>query len=326
MPIAMLMETQTTDTVSFWLFADSSIILWGEEPQVTFNLFDLTYRVGRESGTVDEGIATGGSTTTIIDTNALDQDDDYWNKGTAWIIRDSAGASAAPEGEYSVISDFATSTDTATLQDTLTAAVASGDRYAVGRKQVPLHIIIQKINQVLIDLGVVPYTDTTSVVMAANQTEYTLPVAASHDLREVWLQMDNTDADDNLWVEIFNWVVEKSDRGVADTLILPLQYSKDYYLKLVYMAKHPSLYASTDKLSEHVPLERVVFPAVLDCLRWRKQRTRQRTFDDDIERWEEKVELVRQSSPVQAPSRPGKIFTLVAVTGEYDDEPNKVYL
>jgi len=120
--------------------------------------------------------------------------------------------------------------------------------------------------------------------------------------------------------------VEKSDPGVADTLILPMQYSSGYYLKLVYMTKHPSLYTATSVLSEHVPLERVIYPAILDCLRWRKQRTRLSTFDDDIDRYNELSENVRSTHPVKMPRKAGKILALGTEPLEYDNEPNKVYL
>ena len=47
------------------------------------------------------------------------------NGGTAWVIYDGGAAGAAPENEYSVVSDFANSTGTVTLRTTLTAAVAA---------------------------------------------------------------------------------------------------------------------------------------------------------------------------------------------------------
>ena len=115
---------------------------------MTITLFDLTKDLARLLGTLYEGVATGGSTTTIADTVERLEDDDYWNGGTAWITYDAAGAGAAPQGEYSSISDFAQTGGIVTLRSTLTGAVASGDRYAVATSRYPLHILIQKINQV----------------------------------------------------------------------------------------------------------------------------------------------------------------------------------
>ena len=190
----------------------------------------------------------------------------------------------------------------------------------------PLHVIISSINQALIDLGPIPYTDTTSITIASNQTEYTLPIAANRTLRQVWLQLDKTDADDNLWTEIVNWVVEKEDPGNADTLILPTQYDSGYALKLIYNRVHPELFTSTSVLSEHVPIERVVYPAILNCFKWRKRRTRSSRYDDDIERYEGFVEQMRISYPVMTPSKPSRLVIVSDGKLEYDDEPGTVYL
>ena len=307
-----------------WLFEDEQVILWGEE-DVTYTLFDLTYMVAREMGITIEGIATSGATTTIIDTNDRTEDNDYWNGGTAWILRDALGASAAPEGQYSVISDH-TSAGTVTLRDALTAAVAVGDRYAVADDKVPLHIIIQKINQALTDLGAIPYTDTTSVTIADDKTEYTLPAAANLDLRAVYIQMEDDDTNDNQWREILTWSVERQDPGNADLLILQEQYLSGYDLKLEYMANHADLFTYTDPLSEHVPAERVIYPAIVECLKYRKQRTRWRDFDADIARYEAKAEQVRQTRPIRQLQRSARLMIVGDTPIEYESEPGKVYL
>src|SRR3990167_11523643 len=85
-------------------------------------------------GILKYGLATGGSTTTVVDTNheAGEKDSD-WKHGTAIILRDSGGAGAAPEGEFSRISAYAPNTSTFTLASTLTASPASGDRYGIAR-------------------------------------------------------------------------------------------------------------------------------------------------------------------------------------------------
>ena len=51
---------------------------------MTYTLGELTYRAAREIEDVREGVATGGSTTTIVDSNNRTEHDDYWNGGTAW--------------------------------------------------------------------------------------------------------------------------------------------------------------------------------------------------------------------------------------------------
>jgi len=276
---------------------------------MTTKLFDLSYRVARELGYLDEGVVTGGNTTTLIDTNDRTEDDDYWNGGTVWIIRDAGGASAAPEREYSIVSDFVNSTSTISLRDALTVAVASGDRYAVSSDWVPLHIIISKINQALLDMGVIPYTDKTTITIAANQTEYTLPRAAHQDLTQVWIQYD-TDTNDNEWEEVLNWRVQANAVAAAPTLILPYQYTSGYLILLVYNAVHPELYVYSDDLSDAIPIERVVYPAIRDCFLWLKQRTRRADWDNDIARWEARSEQVKATRQIYKARKPSKVVTI----------------
>lgn len=292
---------------------------------MTYTLFDLTYRVARELGLTQEGVATGGSTTSLVDTVMRTEPDDYWNNGTIWVLRDAGGASAAPEKEYATISDFVSTTSTMTIS-ALTAAIAGGDRYACMTKHVPLHVIIQKINQAIMDLGPIPYADITSITTAADQTEYTLPVAAKRDLIQVRIQLIDDDANDNKWRKLDgNWEVQQADPGAAPRLIIP-QYTAGYDLKLVYLADHPELQVATAVLSEYVPLERVIYPAVLACFEYRKQRTGWNTWDDEIENYRQKVERVKIDKPVQRPPRDYRYHHTGGNMVVNDDEPNKVYV
>ncbi len=312
------------DETEYWIWPDGDYLLWGDE-LMTFALADITYRVARELGIVTEGVATSGTTSTIVDSDARDEDDDYWNKGTAWILRDAAGASAAPEKEYSVIQDFTATNDTIVLQDSLTVAVGEGDRYAVAEKYVPLQIIIQKINQALNDLGRIPYVDTTSLTISDNKTEYTLPIASKLDFRLVSIQTNKV-ASNNYWNVISNAEVEQADPGAAPTLILPEQYSSGYKLKLEYMANHPNMYQPTDPLSETVPVERVVIPAVLECLRYRRQKMNTDDFDADIKDYTDRKANLAVNYPIRLPPRPSRVGIVHNVEAHYDDLPGKVYL
>ena len=95
-------------------------------------LFDLTYKVARHLGVLTEGVATGGSATTIVDNPYRSEADDYWLYGSAWIVYDAGGAGASPQGKYARISDSISTTWTITI-GTVTDAVAAGDRYALSR-------------------------------------------------------------------------------------------------------------------------------------------------------------------------------------------------
>lgn len=290
---------------------------------MSYNIFDLSYMVARELGVLEEGTATGGSTTTLIDTVYRDEDDDYWNSGTLWLVYDAGAAGAAPQGEWARITDHVSSTKTITFTGALTAAIAANDLYAVCDDEYPRDTIVSQINRSLTDMGRIVYTDTTTITTADDQTEYTLPIGlAAGDLKEVWLQGDDDDADDNRWARIYNWDVQKSATGTADELLLQYQYASGYALKLVYIAPHPEMRTRTTKLSEFVPLPNIIFNTVLNLLRLKKAATENPKYNTEIVKYESKVAALK---PLPTPRKRGKLLTLGA-TGSLDSEPNKVYL
>lgn len=232
-------------------------------------LFDLTYELARSLGVVNEGVATGGSATTIADTVERLEDDDFWNNGSAWILYDAAGAGAAPQGEFSFVSDFATTGGIVSLRTTLTAAVAAGDRYAIARERYPLNLLNQKINEALTGV-VIEKTDITTITIADSQTEYSLPSDVI-EMKEVWIS-SNDDTDDNRWEQVFDWTVQKSATGTANKIIFGHQYSTSAVVKLIYLAYHATLRAATDKLDDTIHINRVIYTAAVGCLLWRKAK------------------------------------------------------
>lgn len=233
-------------------------------------LFDLTHQLARLLGVVTEGAATGGSTTTIVDTVERTEADDFWNLGTAWILYDAGGAGAAPQGEYSVISDFTASSDTITLRSTLSAAVAAGDRYAVAGIRYPLQLLSQKINEVLTTIPI-QKDDITTITIADGQTEYSLP-SDVWDLKEVWAQTNTDDSNDTRPEKLYDWDMQKSATGTANKLVLGRQFSTDTILKLVYLTDHQVLRSASDKLDTTIHVNRVLYDAAVRCLLWYKTK------------------------------------------------------
>ena len=75
--------------------------------------------------------ATGGTTTTIVDSDLGGTDSDFV-RGTMVVIRDAGGASAAPENEFAEITAYTSSTGTLTgAASSFTVAPASGDTYGL---------------------------------------------------------------------------------------------------------------------------------------------------------------------------------------------------
>lgn len=278
-------------------------------------LFDLVYRVYRELGLLVEGRATAGSTTTIADTNDRTEANDYWNNGTAFIVYDAGGSNSPPQGEYAVVSDFVSSTSTITLRDGLTTSVSLGDRYAIADgSRIRLERVIQAINNALVDLGPIPLTDL-SLSTESEKREYELPLAASRDLRAVYLQLDNTDDDDNQWSRIPNWSIQRNSIGDNDTLLLDFQPIPGYTLKLEFEAIHPEMAVYDHELADSIPPERVVYAAALDVARWFRDKYRIATWNTRVSDLERKHEQARSMRVISAPPRtkPAKLFV---VTGE----------
>lgn len=146
--------------------------------------FQLTHLLQRVYDKLEQTrglVATGGSTTTIVDTNISDEiDDDTYKGWTAFVSYDAGGAGAAPEGEYQSISDYAQSTNTLTIA-AFTVAIAVGDRATITRNSLyPLYDVRRLCNNALKELGRVPNLDT-SLTTAADQTEYDIPATVQWD-------------------------------------------------------------------------------------------------------------------------------------------------
>ena len=273
-------------------------------------LFDLVWRSLVVLGTARTGTATGGSTTTIIDTNGLKNiDNRYYDKGTAFVLLDAAGAGAAPEKSFSRITKSDSISKTLTLETALTA-IAVGDTYGVANGRYPLYHLIQEINNALYMDGYIP-VDDTSLTTAANQTELTLPVGASRDLRAVLIQR-NDDSDDNLWDDLFNWRIKFSATGSQDTLLLASQPPSGKTLLLRYATPHAELRVASDVLNEVVHPDRIVYQVAANSLRWYIDKTRQKTYNATLDMFELKAQRAKSQHPL--PPLPLRQSRLTIVT------------
>lgn len=225
-------------------------------------------------------LATGGSTTTAIDTKLTEEledgnEDDIYKGGTLIVIEDAGGLSAAPEGEASRITGYVASTTTITVSPALTTAIAAGDRILIAPPDFPLYDVIEQVNDALRGLGDIPVPNT-SITTAANQTEYTLPLALKgQQLLNVEVQGITSDADDNRWVPVPNWRVVDAAGGTTGLLILP-QLASGYTVKVWYLGKHPRVDAFDDYINEYLHPELVHAAAMARVLQWRNDSDRLR--------------------------------------------------
>lgn len=273
----------------------------------TYTLFDLVWKCAVELGTARTGVATGGSTSTLIDTNGLrNVDEDYYEDGTLFILKDSAGAGAAPEKEFGEIKEFEASTDKLTLFTALTAAIAAGDTYGVANRRFPLYLLRQKINNELYMSGEIPSEDTS--LTTSDTLEYTLPSEiAAQDLRQV-LVATTTTSGEKYHVPVINWRIQYAGTGSVSKLVLERKLDTGYELLLRYAQPHTELRAASDKLNIAVHPDRIVYQVCADSLRWYKNKTRLKHLDDTIDMLEIKAQRARDRHPLPPlPSRQSHI-------------------
>ena len=221
-------------------------------------------------------LATGGSTTTVIDTKLTDEladgnEDDIYNGGSVIVITDAGGSNAAPEGEFSRVTDYVASSTTLTFSPAMTTAPASGDTVMIIPPDFPLYDMIELVNDALKYLSTVPRFDT-SITTAANQTEYTLPVALKgRQILNVEIQGITTDANDNRWRPIPNWRSGFAAAGSTGTFILP-QFPSGYIIRITYLAEHTKVAAFADYIDEHLDRNLVHAAVFAHALQWKNDR------------------------------------------------------
>lgn len=280
--------------------------------QTQFQLTHLLQRVYRRLKVARTMIATGGSTTTIVDTNLADylaesNEDNYLDNWTAIVIRDAGGSGAAPEGEFNRISDFVASTGTITVPAAWsgTSEVASGDRYMIASPDFPLNDMIEIVNDALVSLGNIPVPNT-SLTTADNQTEYTLPVALTgSQLLDLEVQGDTDDANDNQYAQITNHqIVPPTAPGATGTLVIP-QLGSGYTIRVTYLGLHPRVQDFDDDISSYIHPELAVAVCVAHALQWYntiRGGTDKYFLSREDRAWNQ-YEITKQNYPVVIPDR-----------------------
>jgi len=270
-------------------------------------LFNATLQLATRLGAVRVSTATGGSTTTVVDTVARTESDDSWNGGTVWIIDGSAGATDAPTGEWARVTDFVNSTSTLTIE-AVTAAVGATDTYAVASGRYPLDVLRTAINNELVRYKI-PLYDTTSLDVIANQSEYTLPAGIYyHNLRGVYEGI-NDDSNDNRWAPV-NFHVLGASSGSQHTLVIDSRnVTVGNDLMLEYVSELTPLYTASSTIDPIIDMD-----LILDAAAFNAEVIRQRTYasgndlDMEMMKWlREDAQIARMKHPNRLPQKRGKV-------------------
>lgn len=225
-------------------------------------LFDVLKKTYLSLGHLEVSTATGGAKSYIVDTKLGEKygDDDIVGN-TVMIIRDAGGASAAPEGETSIVTAYTQSTNTITVSPAFSVAVASGDKYGLAKNIIDFETMKEIINDTLQGMGTIQLADT-SITTTADTTEYSLPKGFKYKVNEVQIQT-NTDTNNNLWVSISSWYIINSAAGSTGLLCFSEELPSGKTLKIIYETEHPELNDMDDEVNEVFHSEFVI-RAVLD--------------------------------------------------------------
>lgn len=287
-------------------------------------LAEATLKVSRLLMTVVEGAATGGSTTTLVDTafpwlidGTNPPQNDYFNGGTLWFID---GANA---GLTAVVSDWDRATKTATFP--AMAAVAAGNLYAIAPKDWPRFALRQAVNQALDEIGNVDrqYSDAAFVTVA-NQMDYTLPAGIS-DVRRVEVAQSTTAP--------YEYMIHSHYREIGGAIQFVKGFepgSSGHRIRLTYNTPVAHLTTDTGTIPDLINRNWLTWESVVQALRWRVRQTKTAEKDfvsllnEALGRAEAKAAAYRANME-QMPRDP--IYSIWAGGGErYIEEVNRVRL
>ena len=272
------------------------------------NLGQLLERVYRSiHSDVVDGVASGGSTTTIVDSALSGKYQASKFKGwSAFISRTTDGA--APQSQYGIISAYANN-GTATIP-ALSADVEAGDEYSFCKPDVPLYTLIKLCNDGLRALGRIPLVDT-SLTVGASTIRYTLPIAIKgRKPTLVYFRNPTT----FVRAPAPNFDIEPAASGQQSVLVFKKQSTvlnttnvfqvyDGWTIVVHYEGMHEPLTAYNSPVNETIHDELAVAACVEKALEW-KVFPRQRK--NDKENWNQArqaLEEARSLYPVELPIR-----------------------
>lgn len=267
-------------------------------------MFDATLALAIKLGVVRASTATGTTSTSVTPDTKRTEADDIFIGGTIWIT---AATSAAPEGEWAYVTDFANSGGVIT-HSVLTVQTASGDSYAIAGGRYPLDVLISAINNELIKYKA-PRWDLTTLDVVSAQSEYELPDGIDqYNLIGVYETLKD-DADDNRPTPL-KFDVQSAAAGSKHTvIILSKQIGVDNDIWLEYLAPVTPLYLAADTIDEIIPLPRLLAHAAVNA-----ELNRMRTYASEseldirmLDRYERQAAEADLRYPVRLPGKRGKV-------------------
>lgn len=203
---------------------------------MSYTLLQLRQELSKSLDSLIQGTATGGSTTTLIDTNLLDSGefaDDHLN-GSDIYITDTTD-DLAPKGEARYVTDFVQSTGVVSVGKAFTAAPGAGDTY-----DVYLRYTKEDLDTALM-LAVKDWRLQTSLTLSSNTAEYALSATALHraeQVQSVWLR-DSSDTQ-SAYEQVSNWRVW-DNAGTLTLEFADLNFDSGTSCRVVFLAQYDQM-------------------------------------------------------------------------------------
>jgi len=224
-------------------------------------LFDATLALAKVLGNVRGSTATGGSTTTIVDSTHSEAND-FWNDGTIWIQSGNAANNSRK------VLDWVLSSTTYSVT-AFSSAVANGNAYSVLVGDWPRDKLIDFINEALRDIGDVPAISTT-LTTVANQEAYTLPAGVFNVTR---VEVASEKVSPYGYVpQVGTWYEQAGSLYFATN---KEPQESGYIIRLTYASPHAVLDTDDDTISGYVHLSRLVWAAAVYAWQWRIQMSKE---------------------------------------------------
>jgi hypothetical protein len=173
---------------------------------MAYALSDLMRELMNSLGQTETFLATGGTTTTIINAKIADRTelplDNYAVDFYALVSLDAALTGVAPEKQYQRVSAYDSSTYTFTVDTAFTVAPAVGDTIDLVTNIIPFLSAIACVTRAMQGL-IITLPDVT-LTTVANQQLYSLPVTAKRERPRV-VKIQNTAADNDSYSQRYDY-------------------------------------------------------------------------------------------------------------------------
>ena len=220
-------------------------------------LFDALLHTARALEALHESVATGGSTTTIIDNrlSALGWVADDFDQGTAFWIRDANGSAGS---QSRIVSDFnLTGSGTIAVESAFSATIETADNYGVMTRRYTRGLLVSKINEALQELGEIEsFTD----IVSTGALEYALAATFKRIARII---AGNTTTTPQAWTRIPTY------QHAEGRLLFKTAPASGNTIRIYYYANHAAVYADADAINPDINIDWLGMAASVKCARWR---------------------------------------------------------